>query len=294
MRRTTRYQAIDERGKEMHYVTSKGILSASNGMNLYRGCTHGCIYCDTRSCCYGIGDISHISVKKNALELLDHELGTKRGKATIGTGSMNDPYMPLEKQMKLTGGALELIAKHRFPVHVITKSSLVTRDADLLQDIGRTYAAVSFTITTADDEMARKLEPNAPTSSERFKAMKILSDRGIYTGVALMPVLPFINDSIEDIEEIVEKAAEAGASYVLPLFGVTLRRGSRDYFYDKVEQIFPKMAKRYKTYFEDRSECTSPNAPYLNEVFYRRIETLGISATMKFYHSEGRKQLSLF
>ena len=170
----------------------------------------------------------------------------------------------------------------------------MTRDADLLQDIGRTYAAVSFTITTADDEMARKLEPNAPTSSERFKAMKILSDRGIYTGVALMPVLPFINDSIEDIEEIVEKAAEAGASYVLPLFGVTLRRGSRDYFYDKVEQIFPKMAKRYQTYFEDRSECTSPNAPYLNEVFYRRIETLGISATMKFYHSEGRKQLSLF
>lgn len=196
--------------------------------------------------------------------------------------------------MKLTGGALELIAKHRFPVHVITKSSLVTRDADVLQDIGRTYAAVSFTITTADDEMARKLEPNAPVSSERFKAMKILSDRGIYTGVALMPVLPFINDSIEDIEEIVEKAAEAGASYVLPLFGVTLRRGSRDYFYDRVERIFPKMAKRYQTYFEDRSECISPNAPYLNEVFYRRIETLGISATMKFYHSEGRKQLSLF
>ena len=228
------------------------------------------------------------------MELLDHELGTKRGKATIGTGSMNDPYMPLEKQMKLTGGALELIAKHRFPVHVITKSSLVTRDADVLQDIGRTYAAVSFTITTADDEMARKLEPNAPVSSERFKAMKILSDRGIYTGVALMPVLPFINESIEDIEEIVEKAAEAGASYVLPLFGVTLRRGSRDYFYDRVERIFPKMAKRYQTYFEDRSECISPNAPYLNEVFYRRIETLGISATMKFYHSEGRKQLSLF
>src|SRR5699024_11107876 len=148
---------------EVKSIETKSILSRlkskdnywgiAYNMNLYRGCQHGCIYCDTRSCCYGIGDISHISVKKNALELLDHELGTKRGKATIGTGSMNDPYMPLEKQMKLTGGALELIAKHRFPVHVITKSSLVTRDADLLQDIGRTYAAVSFTITTADDEM---------------------------------------------------------------------------------------------------------------------------------------------
>ena len=143
---------------EVKSIETKSILSRlkskdnywgiAYNMNLYRGCQHGCIYCDTRSSCYGVGDISHISVKKNALELLDHELGTKRGKATIGTGSMNDPYMPLEKQMKLTGGALEIIAKHRFPVHVITKSSLVTRDADVLQDIGRTYAAVSFTITT--------------------------------------------------------------------------------------------------------------------------------------------------
>lgn len=131
---------------EVKSIETKSILSRlkskdnywgiAYNMNLYRGCQHGCIYCDTRSSCYGVGDISHISVKKNALELLDHELGTKRGKATIGTGSMNDPYMPLEKQMKLTGGALEIIAKHRFPVHVITKSSLVTRDADVLQDIG--------------------------------------------------------------------------------------------------------------------------------------------------------------
>lgn len=289
---------------EIKSIEAKSILSRlrskdnyfgiAYNMNLYRGCQHGCIYCDTRSCCYGIGNISQISVKKNALELLDHELETKRGKATIGTGSMNDPYMPLEKQLRLTRGALELIAKHHFPVHVITKSDLVARDADLLQDIGQTYAAVSFTITTTDDELAHKLEPNAPTSSERFKAMKILSDRGIYTGVTLMPVLPFINDSIEDIEEIVEKAAEAGASYVLPMFGVTLRRGSREYFYEKIEKIFPKMTKRYKTYFEDRCECISPNAHYLNEFFYNKIETLGISANMKFYHSEGKKQLSLF
>lgn len=289
---------------EIKSIEAKSILSRlrskdnyfgiAYNMNLYRGCQHGCIYCDTRSCCYGIGNISQISVKKNALELLDHELETKRGKATIGTGSMNDPYMPLEKQLRLTRGALELIAKHHFPVHVITKSDLVARDADLLQDIGQTYAAVSFTITTTDDELAHKLEPNAPTSSERFKAMKILSDRGIYTGVTLMPVLPFINDSIEDIEEIVEKAAEAGASYVLPMFGVTLRRGSREYFYEKIEKIFPKMTKRYKTYFEDRYECISPNAHYLNEFFYNKIETLGISANMKFYHSEGKKQLSLF
>lgn len=289
---------------EIKFIETKSILSRlkskdnyfgiAYNMNLYRGCQHGCIYCDTRSCCYGIGDISQISVKKNALELLDHELGTKRMKSTIGTGSMNDPYMPLEQQMQLTKGALELIAKHGFPVHVITKSNLVTRDADLLQDIGRTYSAVSFTITTADDEMAHKLEPNAPVSSARFKAMRELADKGIYTGVTLMPVLPFINDSIEDIEEIVEKAAEAGASYVLPLFGVTLRRGTRDYFYDKVERSFPKMTKRYKVYFADRDECISPNEHYLSEFFYNKIETLGISGNMKFYHSEEKKQLSLF
>lgn len=289
---------------EINYIETKSILSRlrskdnffgiAYNMNLYRGCQHGCIYCDTRSSCYGIGDISQISVKRNALELLEAELAIKRGKATIGTGSMNDPYMPLEKQLGLTRGALELLAKYHFPVHVITKGNLITRDADLLKDISRTYAAVSFTITTADDELARKLEPWAPPPSARFKAMKELADRGIYTGVTLMPVLPFVNDSIEDIEEVVEKAAEAGTSYILPMFGLTLRNGSRQYFYEQVENIFPKMSKRYKTYFADRYECVSPNAHYLNEAFSSKIETLGLSSRMKFYDPKEKKQLSLF
>lgn len=289
---------------EVNYIETKSILSRlrskdnyfgiAYNMNLYRGCQHGCIYCDTRSSCYRIGDISRISVKKNALELLEAELTTGRGKATIGTGSMNDPYMPLEKQMNMTRGALELIDKHRFPVHIITKGTLVTRDADLLQDINRTYAAVSFTVTTADDDLASKLEPGAPLPSARFEAMKELAKQGIYTGVTLMPILPFINDSIEDIEEVIEKAADAGASYIIPMFGVTLRKGSRDYFYKQIENIFPKMSKRYGTYFADRYECISPNAHYLNEAFYNKIETLGIASQMKFYNPTGKRQLSLF
>lgn len=162
-------------------------------MNLYRGCQHGCIYSDTRSECYGIGNISTISIKRNALELLSHELSSKRkNKGTIGTGSMNDPYMPIENRLRLTRQALQLIEKEKFPIHIITKSNLVTRDIDLLQEISKTYAAVSFTITTTDDWLAGKIEPNAPTSSSRFEALKQIADKGIYTGITLIPILPFI------------------------------------------------------------------------------------------------------
>lgn len=288
----------------INYIEAKSVLSRlrrkdnffgiTYNMNLYRGCQHGCIYCDSRSTCYRLGDLSQISVKKNALELLQTELSAKRTKGTVGTGSMNDPYMPLEKQLEMTRGALSLLAQHHFPVHVMTKGALVTRDIDLLKDIARTYAAVSFTVTTADDDLARKLEPGAPPPSARFQAMKELAAQGIYTGVTLMPVLPFINDSIEDVTEIVEKAADAGASYILPMFGVTLRNGSRQYFYREVEKIFPKMTNRYKAYFENRYECISPNYHYLNEAFCNSIATLGISSQMKFYVPGEKKQLSLF
>lgn len=289
---------------EINYIEAKSILSRlrskdklfgiTYNMNLYRGCQHGCIYCDSRSSCYRLGNLSQISVKKNALALLERELAAKRIKETVGTGSMNDPYMPLEKQMEMTRGALSLLAQYHYPVHVMTKGTLVTRDADLLKEIANTYAAVSFTITTADDELAHVLEPGAPLPSARFQAMKELAAQGVYTGVTLMPVLPFINDSIEDIIEIVEKAADAGASYILPMFGVTLRNGSRQYFYQEIEKIFPKMPKRYKTYFGDRNECISPNHHYLNEAFCNSIETLGISSEMKFYVPGEKKQLSLF
>ena len=203
----------NERDRELaavQYIEAKSILSKlrqkdtyfgiTYNMNLYRGCQHGCIYCDTRSECYGVGDISRISVKKNALELLAKELASKRkNKATVGTGSMNDPYMPLEKELGITRRALEEIARARFPVHIITKSDLVMRDLDILKEISKTYAAVSLTITTGSDELSRKIEPGAPVSSDRFKALEYLAKNGIYAGVTLMTHLPFINDTQENI-----------------------------------------------------------------------------------------------
>ena len=226
----------------MRYIETKTILSKlrtadrwfgiAYNMNLYRGCQHGCIYCDTRSDCYGIGDIAQIAVKRNALELLPAELRARRKKrATIGTGSMNDPYMPVERELRLTRRALGMIADERFPVHVITKSSLAERDADILQEISATYAAVSFTVTCADDALSVRTEPGAPASSERFRAMAALAAKGIYTGVTMMPLLPLINDTRENVEAIVRRAKDAGASYILPMFGVTLRSGSREHFH---------------------------------------------------------------
>ena len=204
----------------MRYIETKTILSKlrtadrwfgiAYNMNLYRGCQHGCIYCDTRSDCYGIGDIAQIAVKRNALELLPAELRARRKKrATIGTGSMNDPYMPVERELRLTRRALGMIADERFPVHVITKSSLAERDADILQEISATYAAVSFTVTCADDALSVRTEPGAPASSERFRAMAALAAKGIYTGVTMMPLLPLINDTRENVEAIVRHAKDA-------------------------------------------------------------------------------------
>ena len=262
----------------MRYIETKTILSKlrtadrwfgiAYNMNLYRGCQHGCIYCDTRSDCYGIGDIAQIAVKRNALELLPAELRARRKKrATIGTGSMNDPYMPVERELRLTRRALGMIADERFPVHVITKSSLAERDADILQEISATYAAVSFTVTCADDALSVRTEPGAPASSERFRAMAALAAKGIYTGVTMMPLLPLINDTRENVEAIVRRAKDAGASYILPMFGVTLRSGSREHFHAALERGFPGLKARYEACFGNRYECFGPNCRALDDTF---------------------------
>lgn len=287
------------------YIDAKSILSELKGkdeffgirynMNLYRGCQHGCIYCDTRSECYGIGDIGLITVKRNALALLARELIAKRvRKATIGTGSMNDPYMPLEKRLQMTCRALELIAGARFPVHVITKSDLVARDIDILQEANRTYAAVSFTVTTADDCLSRIIEPAAPVSSRRFRAMELLSRAGIYTGVTFMPLLPFIDDTEENVREVVRRAAGSGASYVIPMFGVTLRRGSRDYFYGRLDRHFPGYRNLYEATYADNYECISPAYRRLYDVFREESEKWGLASRMRFYEPPCDVQPTLF
>ena len=264
-------------------------------MNLYRGCQHGCIYCDTRSECYGINDISTISVKSNALELLTKELRAKRkARATIGTGSMNDPYMPLEKELEMTRRALKIIAFEKFPVHIITKSNLVARDGDILQEIAKIYAAVSFTITTYDDKLAKTIEPDAPKSSDRFKAMARLASLGIYTGVTLMPILPFINDTRENLENIIKEAKNAGASYIIFMPGMTLRKGSREYFYNALDHNFPGIKERYHTSFGEQYICNSPNYRMLTNTFHDLSSKSGIETKMKFYQPTTNQQLSIW
>lgn len=255
-------------------------------MNLYRGCQHQCIYCDSRSECYRLGDLADIRVKVNALELLDDALPRKRVRGTIGFGSMNDLYMPVEKDYRLARGALEIIRKNLFPVHILTKSDLVLRDIDVLSEISRTYAAVSFTITTTDDELARKVEPGASLPSSRLRAMRELADAGILTGVTMMPILPFLEDDPENIRQIVQKAADSGASYVIPAFGMTLRPGSRDYYYLKLDQLFPGVKEKYIRAFGDSYQCNVPNWKQLDEVFREEVFQAQISAKIPVYEPE--------
>jgi DNA repair photolyase len=264
-------------------------------MNLYRGCQHQCIYCDSRSECYQIENFdSEVLVKANAIELLRKELASKRVKGTIGTGSMNDPYMPLERDVNLTGRALEVMAQFRFPVHILTKSDLVLRDLDTLVEINKRYAAVTFTVTSADDELAKKLEPGAPLVSDRLEAMRVLADHGIYTGITLMPVLPFIEDNAENITQIVQKAHAHGAAYIISSFGMTLRDRQRAYYYDQLDRLFPGLRRKYKDRFGNQYHCAANNAAQLTRLFYQLCDRHGIATRMTPYEPETATQLSLF
>lgn len=289
-------------------ITSKTILNhvkqpdtwfgLKYNMNLYRGCQHQCIYCDSRSTCYQIENFADIQVKANAIDLLAEALPRKRVRGTIGTGSMNDPYMPVELKYNLTKRALAVIAKNQFPVHVLTKSDLVLRDIETIKEINNIYAAVSFTITTTDDQLAKKLEPGAPLPSARFKAMKSLSDAGILTGMLMMPILPFIEDTIKNITHLVEQAHHNGASYIIPSFGMTLRSGSRDYYYAKLDQHFPRLKERYIQQYGSDYGCYSPNNRSLELVFRELCARFGIATRMPVYLPEKvsklNKQLKLF
>jgi DNA repair photolyase len=260
--------------------------------NLYRGCQHQCIYCDSRSECYQIENFNHdVLVKVNAIELLRKELVAKRVVGTIGTGSMNDPYMPLEAEKQLTRRALETIAEFRFPIHIITKSDLVLRDLDLLKRIGQIYAAVTFTITTSNDDLAKKLEPGAPSPSRRLAAMRKLSEAGILTGVTLMPVLPFIEDNEENITRLVTLSHASGASYILPAFGMTLRDRQRAYYYGKLDKYFPGLRSRYEKTFGERYSAKAQNHDRLEAVFAGLCRELGMANKMPVFLPQKRSRV---
>ena len=265
-------------------------------MNLYRGCQHQCIYCDSRSDCYRVENFSDIEVKINALELLSRELSSKRVKGTVGTGAMNDPYMPIEKKYNLTGGALEILNRFGFPVHIITKSDLVVRDIHILQDIvKRSFGLVSFTITTCNDELGKKVEPGAPLVSARLAAMQKLSSFGIPVGVTLMPVLPFIEDNWDNIHRIVMLAHDHGASYILPAFGMTQREGQMEYYLESLDKHFPGVKTKHLQAFGKRYECTANQSQLLAHKFYELCKSLSITTKVPIYQPEVEpQQLSLF
>jgi DNA repair photolyase len=255
-------------------------------MNLYRGCRHQCIYCDSRSECYRIEDFSRVQVKTNAIDLLRRELPRKKIKGTIGTGSMHDPYMPDEAKYGMTRKALEIIAANKFPVHIITKSDLILRDADLLKEIGKVYAAASITITTANDGLGLKLEPGAPKVSQRFTAIEKLAKEGVLTGITAMPILPFIEDNDDNLKAIVERAKDSGANYILFGLGVSLRDRQRDYFYNKLDAYFPGIKQKYEKVYGLKYWCNSPEYDRLKKTVQNLCVKYGMPTKMPFYIPE--------
>lgn len=237
-------------------------------MNIYRGCSHGCIYCDSRSVCYQIDDFDTVRPKVNALELLNRELSSKRSTGVITMGSMSDPYNPLERELRMTRQALELIRRHRFGAAFTTKSALCARDADLLADISQ-HAPVCarLTITCADDELCRRIEPQVSVSSKRFSAMKTLADHGVFTGTWLNPLLPFLTDTEDNIRHIVRMTAEHGGRFVVCFFGMTLRTGNREYFFNALERDFPGIRDQYLRQHDNAYELTVPAAQHLYDAF---------------------------
>jgi len=294
----------------MEFVSAKTIISSyadnnhwfghNYNMNIYKGCCHGCIYCDSRSECYRIDNFDIVRAKKDALALINKELKSKKRTGVIGTGAMSDPYNPLEKEYSLTRGALELINMHGFGVSIATKSSLITRDIDILKKIkSHSPVLVKITVTTCDDELCTKIEPNVVAASKRFSAIKELSDNGIFTGILLMPVLPFLEDNEENITGIVKLAHENGAKFIYPAFGVTLRQNQRDWYYKKLDENFSGIKQKYLQQFKNDYECRSPKAKELWKIFKRECDRFEILYKMndiiqEYKKEYGGNQLSLF
>ncbi len=256
----------------MHFVDAKGILTTNGGqcgMNIYRGCSHGCIYCDSRSKCYHFTHpFEDIEVKQNAPELLERALKSKRKKCVIGTGAMSDPYMHCEEELKLTRKCLEIIKAYGFGVAVQTKSDRILRDIDLLDEINReAKSVVQMTLTTYDDDLCAVLEPNVCNTKRRIEVLERMRERGIPTVVWLTPVLPFINDGLENITAILNECVRVGVKGVIDFgMGLTLREGDREYYYAALDKHFPGMKHKYIQTYGNAYELPSPNSRELTEL----------------------------
>lgn len=289
----------------MHLKKVKGILSSTNGMNLYRGCTHGCIYCDSRSKCYHMEHaFEDVEIKENAIVLLENALKRKRVKCMLGTGSMTDPYIPLEDEFGNVRKALSLAYKYGFGFTLITKSSRVLKDLDLLKAINdKTKCVVQMTLTTYDEDLCRKIEPNVSTTKERVEVLKKLHEAGIPTVVWLCPILPFINDTEENIRGILNDCIEAKVYGIICFgMGVTLREGNREYFYSQLDRLFPHLKNQYIQTYGMQYQISSPKNTVLMKLFHQLCEDNGIvhdnkaifEYLSKFEEKNKNIQLSLF
>ena len=266
----------------MHFVDAKGILTGNGGhygMNIYLGCSHGCIYCDSRSKCYHFThSFEDIEVKQNAPELLEAALKSKRKKCMIGTGAMSDPYMHCEEELGLTRRCLEIILQYGFGVTLLTKSDRILRDIDLLEKInGETKCVVQMTLTTFDDDLCKIIEPNVCNTKRRIQVLQEMQKRGIPTVVWLTPILPFINDTVENIQAILEECARVGVKGIICFdMGLTLREGDREYYYAALDKHFPGVKHKYIQRYGNAYELPSPKAKELMSVFADTCRKYGI------------------
>ncbi|MFV0344091.1 MAG: radical SAM protein [Anaerocolumna sp.] len=289
----------------MHERTAKSILGPQNGMNLYRGCTHGCIYCDARSTCYQMKhDFEDIEIKSNAAQLLEQALRKKRQRCMIGTGAMSDPYLHYEKKSKLTRRCLEIIEEYGFGLAIQTKSDLILRDLDLLKRIHRkTKCVVQITLTTYDEELCKILEPNVCTTKRRAEVLNIMKEEGIPTICWMTPILPFLNDTEENIRGILDYCIKAKTYGILQFgIGLTLRDGDRQYFYHKLDQHFPGMKEKYIKTYGEAYQLQSPSNHYLMNIIKQECSKNGIvydaNRLFEYMHlfedKEAGKQITLF
>lgn len=288
----------------MHFVESKGILhnkNGFNGMNIYRGCTHGCIYCDSRSACYQFTHpFEDIEVKKNAPVLLEQALRSKRSKCMIGTGSMSDPYMHCETELRMTRKCLEIIEKHGFGLAIQTKSDRILEDIDLLDSINRkAKCVVQITLTTYDEKLCSILEPNVCNTQKRIGVLEEMQKRGIPTVVWLSPILPFINDTEENITRILEECVRTGVKGIICFgMGVTLREGDREFFYEALDKHFPGMKERYINTYGNAYEVTSPDNARLMNIFRKTCKDNGIMSDpdecFRYLNDLPDRQMSIF
>ena len=263
----------------MHFVDAKSLLTRQNGMNLYRGCAHGCIYCDSRSKCYQFTHpFEDIEVKQNAPALLEDILKTRRKRIVISTGSMSDPYQPCEAELQLTRRCLELIERYAFGASVITKSDLVLRDLELFDRINQNAKSVlQMTLTVADDGLSRVLEPNVCTTSRRYEVLKEFQKLGIPTVVWMTPILPFLTDTEENVRRILDCCFDAGVKGVICFgMGLTLRDGNREYYYAALDRHFPGLSDEYRRRYGSAYEAASPNADQLLRIFHAECEKHGV------------------